>query len=98
MHLLPSLVADIEFSIHDDLHFMVRVCVDEWSAGFESVESTADRLLLVDVITIKPSARAQMLAPQLWLSKWGEAQIRDGPAVDVTKVCVFVGDERGLEC
>ena len=25
---------------------------DEWSAGFESVESTADGLLLVDVITI----------------------------------------------
>lgn len=94
MHLLPGLVADIEFSIHDDLHFMVCVCVDEWSAGFESVESTADGLLLVDVITIKP----KMLAPRLSLNKWGEAQIRDGPAVDVAKVCVFVGDERGLEC
>jgi len=53
MHLLPGLVADIEFSIHDDLHLMVRVRIDEWSAGFESVESTADGLLLVDVVTIK---------------------------------------------
>lgn len=53
MHLLPGLVADIEFSIHDDLHLMVGVRIDEWSAGFESVESTADGLLLVDVITIK---------------------------------------------
>jgi hypothetical protein len=52
VHLLPGLVADIEFSIHDDLHLMVRVRVDEWSAGFESIESTADGLLLVDVITI----------------------------------------------
>lgn len=53
MHLLPGLVADIKFSIHDNLHFMVRVRIDERSAGFESVESTADGLLLVDVITIK---------------------------------------------
>ena len=53
MHLLPGLVADIEFSVHDDLHLMVRVRIDEWSAGFESVESTADGLLLVDVVTIK---------------------------------------------
>jgi hypothetical protein len=40
---------------------MVRVRVDEWSASFESVEPTADGLLLVDVITIKPSANVSSL-------------------------------------
>lgn len=53
MDLLSGLVADIEFSIHNDLHLMVRVRIDERSASFESVESTADGLLLIDVITIK---------------------------------------------
>jgi hypothetical protein len=65
VHLLPGLVADVEFSIHDDLHLVVRVRIDEWSASFESVESTADGLLLVDMITINNrQGGAKVLAPR----------------------------------
>jgi hypothetical protein len=57
MHLLPGLIADIEFSIHDDLHFMVRVRVDKWSASLKSVETTADGLLSIDMVTINQRKR-----------------------------------------
>lgn len=55
MHLLPGLIANIEFSINDDLHFMVRVRIDKWSASFKSVESAANGLLGIEMVTVKPA-------------------------------------------
>lgn len=45
MDFLARLVTDIEFTLQDDLAFVVGIGVDKWGALLESVETTADGLL-----------------------------------------------------
>ena len=50
MHSLTGFVTDVEFSLQDDLHLVVRVSVDERSALFKSVNPAADWVLRVDTL------------------------------------------------
>ena len=49
--LLPGLVGDVEFALHDDLHLVVRVRVDQRSACLESVEATGNGLRRLKLVT-----------------------------------------------
>ena len=51
MNSLAGFVGDVEFTLNDDLHFMVSVGVDERGALFEAVEAAQDRFLPVVLLT-----------------------------------------------
>ena len=47
---LPTLIRNLEVSVHDDLHLVIGVGVLKRSAWVEAVEAGADGLLRVDVL------------------------------------------------
>ena len=50
MYLLAGLVTDVEFTFYDDLHLVVGICVNERCALFQSVETSANGLLWVELL------------------------------------------------
>lgn len=50
MHFLASLVTDVEFTLYDDLHLVVGICVNKRGTLLQSVEASADWLLGVELL------------------------------------------------
>ncbi len=53
MNLLTRFVGNVEFSLHDDLHLVIGVSVDEWGACLESVEAARDRFLGIILVAVE---------------------------------------------
>lgn len=53
MYFLPGLIRNIEFSIHDDFHLMIGVCIYERRPFLEPVKSGRDRLFGIDLVAVR---------------------------------------------
>lgn len=61
MDRLTSLVADVEFSLQNDLHLVIGISINKGSAFLEPVDTAADGLLGVDALIARDIAEKGVL-------------------------------------
>ena len=87
--LVARLVADVEAALHDDLHLVVCILIDERRALLETVEAGANRLLGVVLLPAMPLVSCRVCDKQV-----GSSGLRGR---DITKKCVLVRNQRRLD-